>query len=251
MKKLLTANTSSGQRRLAQVFSDFCELAALALRNSVDRHGRAEREARYLEVIGNYSPEEARRFAELLARLTLEFQAGFSDVLGRLYMSLELGNGGLGQFFTPYDISLLTAQLSLDDCSERFEEAKRAGRDYLTVHEPACGSGGMVIATAKTLQDAGINYQHSMHVTAQDLDITAVHMTYIQLSLLHVPAAVVHGDTLAAEQRDIWFTPAHIIGGWSSRLTGRIAGGVLPSAVRTEDHVSYIGPQDSDVEGAA
>jgi hypothetical protein len=43
-------------------------------------------------------------------------------------------------------------------------------------------------------------------------------MAYIQLSLLHVPAVIIHGDTLSLEEYAHWHTPAHILGGWRFRL---------------------------------
>lgn len=51
-----------------------------------------------------------------------------------------------------------------------------------------------------------------------DVDIRAVHMAYTQLALLHVPAVVIHGDTLSLEEYAHWHTPAHILGGWRFRL---------------------------------
>jgi hypothetical protein len=43
-------------------------------------------------------------------------------------------------------------------------------------------------------------------------------MAYIQLSLLGVPAVVVVGDTLRLEERARWYTPAHVVGGWTMKL---------------------------------
>lgn len=216
MKAMLEANTAGGARRVSEVFRDFCELSAIALRNSVDIRGREEREERYLQVVRGYTPEEANRFAELLAALTVELEKELSDVLGHLYMSLDLGNEDAGQFFTPYDVGLAVAQLTSAGLS-----AQLAGREYITVAEPACGSGGMIVAFAQTMREEGFNYQKQLHVTAQDIEPTAVHMTYIVLSLMHIPAVVVHGNTLLMEARDRWHTPAHILGGWSARLAAR------------------------------
>ena len=53
---------------------------------------------------------------------------------------------------------------------------------------------------------------------AQDLDAKAVHMAYVQFSLLHIPAIVVRGNTLELEELEHWYTPAHIMGGWGTRL---------------------------------
>jgi hypothetical protein len=251
MKKLLEANVAYGSRRISQVFRDFCELSALAIRNSVDMNGWDEREAQYLRVIGDYTPEEAERFAHILAKLALEFEAGFSDALGHLYMSLDLGSDHLGQFFTPYEVSSLMAQMTLEDYTDKLAAVRLEGREFITVNEPTCGSGGMIIALADALRGAGVNYQQAMHVTAQDIELTSVHMTYVQLSLLNIPAVVIHGNTLTLEQRDAWYTPAHILGGWDSRLENRARPGTIPATEPAEASVTSIRPPDIDIKGAA
>jgi hypothetical protein len=57
-----------------------------------------------------------------------------------------------------------------------------------------------------------------MHATCIDIDATAAHMAYVQLSLLHIPAIVVHGNTLSMEQWGYWLTPAHVLGFWDAKL---------------------------------
>jgi hypothetical protein len=79
----------------------------------------------------------------------------------------------------------------------------------------------MVIALAKAIHDLGINYQHHLHVTAIDIDPRAIHMAYAQLSLLHVPAHLIVGNSLSGEIAEHWYTPAHILGGWNARLALR------------------------------
>ncbi|MFF2053846.1 N-6 DNA methylase [Leifsonia sp. NPDC058194] len=244
MKKLLEANAGHGQRRVSQVFRDFCELAALAIRNSVDPHGQTEREERYLSIARGYTSEEASRFAEALAHLALQLEEGFSDALGHLYMSLDLGNESIGQFFTPYDVGLVIAKMNVGNILGQLAE-----KEFVTVQEPAVGSGGMIIALADALREEGVNYQQSMHVTARDLDITAVHMTYIQLTLINVAAVVVHGNTLTMEELDTWPTPAHVIGGWAERLqlrhaetTPQTVPGHAQRGMGAEDYCTCDGP---------
>lgn len=233
LKKLLEANTGGGRRRVADVFRDFCELSALTFRNAIDKSGWNEREARYLEIAGRYSADEMARFAELLAAVAMKLEDGLDDVLGKLYMSLDLGNERLGQFFTPFDVSLTMARMSTPDIVARI-----ADEGFITMNEPACGSGGMVIALAQRLKDDGLNPQRVIHVTAQDLDATAVHMTYVHLTLLHIPAVVVHGNTLTLEVLDTWSTPAHVVDGWERKLQLRAASGEI-------DHEA---PDEHDVE---
>ncbi|MGI8306964.1 hypothetical protein [Saccharopolyspora hattusasensis] len=104
------------------MFQDFCELSALAIRNAGDHDGSDAREARYLAIAATYTPEEMRRFAEALAQIVLTLNGRRSDALGHLYMSLGLGNERLGQFFTPYEISLLAAKITVNDVTNHRED---------------------------------------------------------------------------------------------------------------------------------
>lgn len=200
-----------------QVFRDFCEMAATALSNGVDLSPvREKREARYLDIVKRYDKVEIDRFAQMLACLVAALEDELHDAMGKLFMALELGNHWVGQFFTPYSLALLMAKMQLHDAAELVK-----ARGYITVCEPAAGAGGMVIACAQALRDLGLNYQTCMHATAQDLDETAALMCYLQMSLLHIPGVVAVGDTLRMETRDVWYTPAHVMGGWSMRLRAR------------------------------
>ena len=80
------------------------------------------------------------------------------------------------------------------------------------------GSGVMVLAYAVALQQNGINYQKQLVVTANDIDFTAVYMTYIQLSLWHIPAIVTRGNYLTNEVREVFYTPAFVMDNWISKL---------------------------------
>jgi len=57
-----------------------------------------------------------------------------------------------------------------------------------------------------------------MHAFAQDIDALACQMAYLTLSLCHVPAIVVHGNTISLEEWGHWVTPAHVLGRWDRRL---------------------------------
>jgi hypothetical protein len=43
-------------------------------------------------------------------------------------------------------------------------------------------------------------------------------MAYLQFALLHIPAVVIHGNSLSLEEFGRWYTPAHIMDGWSWKL---------------------------------
>ncbi|SEI14607.1 hypothetical protein SAMN05216228_102810 [Rhizobium tibeticum] len=108
-------------------------------------------------------------------------------------------------------------------------------RGFLVAQEPAVGSGAMIVALAEAILEAGFNYQQLLHVTAVDIDARAVPMAYVQFSLLHIPATVIVGDSLAMRFRENWHTMAHVTGGWAGKLAraGENVGGQEASAAAT------------------
>lgn len=205
-----------------QVFADFAEAAAISLSNAVDWRQRDKREERYMQLIKRYERDELAKFPQMLAELTLALEDELSDVLGRTFHDLELHNKWAGQFFSPYSLCQMMAKMTLAD--EDGIRARIAERGFVTAQEPACGSGAMVIALAHGMKDAGINYQEHLQVTAVDVDVKCVHMSYLQFSLLHIPAVIVHGNSLSLEEFSHWYTPAHILGGWDWKLRRRSEG---------------------------
>lgn len=201
------------RHNLWQVFRDFVALAALAFSVAADPSTAKEREEEYMRTIKGYTREELQAFSECLGSLTLAMEAEPQDFLGSLYMQLELGNAWKGQFFTPFHLCKLMAAMQLQSAPELI-----ARNGFVRVSDPCVGGGAMLIAAADAMKDAGINYQRHMFAIAQDLDITAVHMAYVQLSLMHVPALVYHGNSLAMEVRSTWRTLAYSIGGWAHKL---------------------------------
>ena len=186
----------SGSQSPYNIFSDWIECFALSIANTsmlIHNSVWQEREKRYKQIINKYSKEERIQFAEMCGLLTMAYEDGkdfrFGDILGEIYMESGSGNKHTGQFFTPYHVSLLTAEMSIP--------ADYNGEKPIKINEPACGSGGMIVAAAEVLYRRGINFQRCMRVETQDLDWRAVYMCYVQLSLFGINAVVVQGDTLA------------------------------------------------------
>lgn len=198
-----------------QVFSDFVEMGAISVSNAVDLAQKDKREERYMQIVQRYRNDEIEKFPKMLANLVEALEEP-SDVLGKSFHDLELHNKWAGQFFTPYSICQMMAKMTLtpkEDIEARIQE-----RGYVTASEPACGSGAMVIALAQEMRAMEVNYQRHLHVTAVDVDAKCVHMAYLQFSLLHIPAVIVHGNSLSLQEFGRWYTPAHIMDGWTWTL---------------------------------
>ena len=206
------------------MFSDCMSAMACSISNSVDVAHREKREARYMEIVGRYKEDLSvirETFPRVMAEVASALEEDPQDILGQTFHEMELHNKDRGQAFTPYELSLAMAKMTVgngDGARQIIEQ-----RGFVTAHEPAVGAGSTVIALAEAFKDEGINYQQHLHVTAVDIDERAAHMAYVQFSLMHIPAAVYVGDTLKMEMRDVWYTPAHVMGLWSYKLKARQA----------------------------
>lgn len=204
---------------LWQVFQDFLAIFAFEFSASVDMSTRKERLAELQNISAKYSAAEKEQLAHCFGAVVMALEAGPQDVLGQLYMSLDLGNAWKGQFFTPDSVSQLIAEVTLSDAADK--AISKWG--FVSLNDPCVGGGAMVIGAVNSLLSRKINYQQALHVIATDIDIKSVHMAYLQLSLLHVPAIIIHGNSLTLEQHSIWYTPAHVMGGWNEKLKFRRA----------------------------
>ena len=199
-----TVNDMSGKYPAVTIFSDFVEMAACSLHNAFRK--RDDLEKRYLDTAKKYSTEELNRLSSLLAYIVEGLEDRFGDFLGECYESLEITNGNLGQFFTPYCVAKLSAAVTITD-----NEVNQAKNGVIRINEPACGGGAMIVATLDVLKEKGVNYQKHAFVTAMDLDSRCVYMTYITLTLLGCPAVVVLGNTLTLEVFDTFYTPFYYV----------------------------------------
>jgi len=201
----------SRSRRPYETFRDFVELTAVRISNSVDPVHFKQRNGNALQTQKKYSDDENNRmhaaFTLLWKIISENLERGeFEDVLGRAFEQLCIKVNG--QDFTPDCVSRLAAALAFP------KEITLPERGYITLSEPTCGSGSMILAAAGQLMSSGISCFNQFVVHAVDIEIRAVHMAYIQLSLYGIPAIVAHGNTITCEEHNRWYTPMYIQGKW-------------------------------------
>lgn len=200
-------NVASYRHNLATLFQDFVTVAALTLQNGFEPRNEAwhAREAEYLRIVGQYDRDVIDAMAHCLGGLIMRAQDEHRDHLGELYMALGIGNKSLGQFFTPYHISRLMAAISLE---RKQIEAAIEKQGYLSLNEPTCGAGGIVVAAADVMRELGFDPETQLRVVAQDADRHCCRMTYVNCLLHRIPATIIWGDTLLVEEKEITHTPA-------------------------------------------
>jgi type I restriction-modification system DNA methylase subunit len=196
-----------------ELLSDVFECSAIAISNKFDLRNYDRREEKYKTIMKKYDLDTrnliCKIFAEIYLLLSNQIIVGFGDYLGELYMRSETSSSKAGQFFTPYCVSKMCAEMSvdqnsIDDCIENDR--------ILTMHEPTVGAGGMVLALADVLYNKyHFNIARNLFVECGDIDTRCVHMTYLQLALAGIPAVIYHRDGISLETWDKWETPAYIM----------------------------------------
>lgn len=153
-------------------------------------------EEKYLSLAKRYNAEEWNAFAKLNGITLVAHRQDFSDFLGDIYGECQFTNERAGQFFTPYHLSKAMARMILGNARDVVQE-----KGMITISDPACGAGGMVVAAASELYEQNIDPRSSAQFEAIDIDRDCFNMTYIQLAALDLQAVVRHGNTLSME---IW-----------------------------------------------
>ena len=224
-------NSITPHYRRSEVFYDFITIFALEF--YLILYGTQADESlkqRYQTAVGHYNEDEKQSLSRLFNIIVEALEHKIYDFLGSVFMALNLGDQYKAQYFTPSHIAHLMAAVTLSDCHSLIKK-----HGFLTLQEPTCGAGVMIIEAYNYLRKENINPQQQMWVQAKDLDFTAALMCYIQMTLLHIPGEVIIGDSLTNEVHFHLYTPAHILGNWNKKLED--------SASYTEAEYQVIKPE--------
>ena len=97
----------------------------------------------------------------------------------------------------------MMAEMTFDTVDEIIAE-----QGFVTVLEPACGAGGMIIAAADVIERKGFDIARQLYVDGTDLSPMCFKMSYLQASLRGIPATIRRGNSLSLEMFDQAVTPA-------------------------------------------
>lgn len=200
-----------------EVWTNLMEAYACTLSNAMDpdakrKEKREKAYERSIKVLGG-----VEKPAEMFACLTMALDRNPNqDFLGEIFMELGLGSSWHGQFFTPFNVSQMMAEVGIDTdlVKKQIDE-----RGWVSINDPSCGAGSTLIGACTALTRAHINYQTQALFIANDIDPIAAQMCYIQLSLLGCAGYVAVANTLTdpvtgpalfpdeKESQTIWYTP--------------------------------------------
>ena len=207
------------------MWRDYILLHACSISNVLDKGNYDKREKRYLKIIRQYSEEEQAIFPELAAYTIMALdQNQEQDFLGKMFMRLDLGIRSAGQFFTPYHVCELMAEVVATDALEKIEQY-----GYISINDPCCGAGATLIAGVHVIRkqlercDPPRDYQNHILVVAQDVDEIVGLMCYIQISLLGLAGFIKIGNSITDpmstddSSENYWYTPMYFSDVWSTR----------------------------------
>ena len=246
-----------------EVWADVITAIACSLSNAIDRSPEhyEPREKEFEQCIKRLGSVEVP--AKLLGVIMMALENNpEQDFLGAMYMKLELGNHWKGQFFTPYSVSRMMADVNLGNCVEEVE-----AKGWISVCDSCVGGGAMLIAAANTMQRQNINYQNHTLFVGQDIDRVVAMMAYIQLSLLGCPGYIIVGNSLTnpmtgsvlfpkeGEGQEYWYTPMFNSKVWHWRrifnsldLGNHSGTGTTRKTVEKEHFYMYFDFTDKEVQ---
>ena len=196
MKRIIKELNNFRSNDVWQIYNDFLLISAENFRKLTDKSFIITH-----NIYDKYNNIETESFNNMLIILDELMQNDKKDHLGDLLMELEMANKLNGQFFSPFDISLISSMLGIskDDVDRKIKE-----KGYITLHEMSVGGGAIVIAVAKLISEWGYNPKENLLIVCNDLDKKAIYMSYIQFTLLDIPAIILEMDTLTQEIKDVW-----------------------------------------------
>lgn len=207
-----------------KVYADFLTVSAICVSNSVCGNWFTEREALYTDTMKKYKQEHRKIFADLFEKLVQIFELSFfnyTDVFSIIADRLSVRRRDLGQNFSPEGVGKVLggiAVLQLD------EQIKKNG--YASVSDGTCGTGALILKYAEELCQK-YNPHTQMCATLVDKDFSCVCAAYLQMSFYGIPAVVIHGDILKAEEISRWYTPIYVMDRWVWRCKCAIADGYV------------------------
>ena len=152
-------NRLTGKRSNWEVWNDFLTISVIAYANMMPTSKWEERERRYLSAIESYDNEELELLSRLLYVVSMALEDNpKQDFLGDLYTSLNLNQYQKGQHFIPYGVADFMAKVyCYGDLQASVEQ-----KGFVSVSDPTCGSGTMLMAFANEVRNHGLNYQEKV-----------------------------------------------------------------------------------------
>ena len=106
-----------------EVWKDFVVMCSCSFSNALDKSHYDTREKLYMDTVKKYTKEESSLIPQLLAYTVMALEENpDQDFLGTIYTELGLVNRQHKQIFTPYNVSRLMAEITMENVAQEVKE---------------------------------------------------------------------------------------------------------------------------------
>lgn len=190
---------AAGSRRKGDALFDAVRMMALSIQAAVSLDP-TEVEKEWKRLRESFTDEEYGHIVAAFGLLADALEEDRTEFLGHVMESVfNATNTHNGQFLTPTHLSSLMGKCLAAD----------PDGGVVRLNDPCCGCGVLVIQGAEVFLKKGWR-QADILIDVGDVDIHALDMAYVQLSLLGYAAVVRHQNALSREYLDarpIRYTP--------------------------------------------
>lgn len=186
---------TDGKYNIQDVFKDIVSLEVCFI-NATMLFNR-DYAKKFDSIMKKYTVTEQNEIYKILIDLAELYrkQEGLNDVM--LEILIELGLEDTSKF------SNLDKHITLND-NETKKKIKDKG--YVGLTEPNSGTGRMILAFARKIQQLGYNKSRNLCVLACEKDLFYTYMIYLQLSMYDIPAIIV-----SQKRNFTLFTPSYYV----------------------------------------
>lgn len=135
---------------------------------------------------------------QALAILIDQAQANYYDIIGGVYMALGEGDRRFGQYFTPWGVARMMAEICLSDF-----KPPGPGEPPIKFCEPCVGSGVFILAAAEVVEERfpGTIARGEIEFYGQDKDPCCVKMCRVNMKIHGIGRLVQRIEDLSPQQR--------------------------------------------------
>ena len=181
----------SERHNIVTVFGDAVGMMAASLALATARD-RAASEREYKAIADRYTQEEMAHLPKMLVAVIDALELRRESFLGPILEEIGAANQHNGQFLTPASVATMMAEVNMGDY-------EHTPGNVVSINDPACGAGVMLIAQAEVLVQKKHVPQRDIFLIGGDIDKRAVDITFVELTLLGYAARVDHMNALTCE----------------------------------------------------
>jgi hypothetical protein len=135
--------------------------------------------------------------SEALAILIEQATLNYEDLLGNVYMQIGQGDRRFGQFFTPWGVAHMMAEITIGEIKPR-----EPGQPPMRVLEPTVGSGVLILAAAEVIEERcpGAILRGDVEFVGIDIDPLCCTMCRINMWIHGIVSLIKQEDELSEEE---------------------------------------------------